>query len=169
MTAYSPANPQPGDHRTVVVDKLLRRVTYKPGWTFEVGPEVGPAGSTYFGINFDTVDTYNNNAPRRIAFGGIIPGDVIEAAAAGDPARFYSYLLHVIADLEAHEAAEWFRVSGVMVADPHAETRDGLRGIVNPDAVDAALDQPPPATMTTATEAAAREAFDRINATAAPA
>lgn len=50
--------------------------------------------------------------------------------------------MSTIEAMEAHEAAEWFRVSGRMVADPHRDGATALRGVLAPEEVEHALTLP---------------------------
>ena len=99
-------------------DVFLKRLTYKPGWTFK----------HYYDYNIDrnrdrhqikiemvVEDTYHPGKMVPISMTKLVePFDVFGEAVATE------WILWMIEELEEHEMLEWFKKDGTVVKDPHA-------------------------------------------------
>jgi len=90
----------------------IKRVTYKPGWTFEVGqhPIEGPTLS----IAFAVPNSYRQGEQQVQRVNSPIP-------PLYSREHVYAWLMWRISIVEMHELAEFFKVDGQMVYDPHSE------------------------------------------------
>lgn len=131
-------------------ERLLERVTYKPGWVIAASrdifaPDADPWGS-------------HPEAPMGMArveltaedSTGVVPGRNRIAHQHPVPARaLYSlehaigWLLELVRMVEAHEAAEWLKVDGVAPFFPHGP-RVPYLGPHRPELGEVDLDRPPP-------------------------
>lgn len=90
--------------------RLIRTVTYKPGWTFRIG---GPL-NRFVCVFATTTDSTNHAAQRCTQHMFEYPTDV-------DDRGFVRWLLGRLLDVEYHEAAEFLRVDGVAPFWPNHE------------------------------------------------
>ena len=90
--------------------RILRRITYKPGWTVELygGDYEGP----WVDIRFECPDAYQPDQTTSIRVRSPVPPTFTDA-------DFVEWLLWRIRRVEDHECREWFKVDGSAWADPH--------------------------------------------------
>ena len=96
------------------MNELLKRFTYKPGWSFQV------LDTFYSQVNFTMLVSY----PAKDAFNpdhDIIVGARRPFRVPANEQMFWSQLLAVCDYMERHEAREWFKVDGEMPFNPHKE------------------------------------------------
>lgn len=91
----------------------LARFTYKPGWTFTIGPGFG--AGLQLRIVVECEDTYHPGEKVKIGKAIALPPFV-----HGDEAGFAHLLAREIQDMEAHESREWLKRDGVVFDNPHA-------------------------------------------------
>lgn len=100
---------------------LVGRITYKPGWTFQLADRdrgQGSAGLT-LEITVHGPDSYDPGKRRSVSHPMIVP------AAAYDARAWRWWVFKQILDVEAHEAAEFFQVDSKRPYPPnHGEGRD---------------------------------------------
>lgn len=96
----------------VEIAREIKRVTYKPGWTFEVShhPIEGPTLS----IGFAVPNSYRQGEQQVQCVNSPIP-----PLFGAD--HLYAWLMWRISVVEMHELAEFFKVDGKPVYDPHSE------------------------------------------------
>lgn len=96
----------------VDIAREIKRVTYKPGWTFEVShhPIEGPTLS----IGFAVPNSYRQGEQQVQCVNSPIP-----PLFGAD--HLYAWLMWRISVVEMHELAEFFKVDGKPVYDPHSE------------------------------------------------
>jgi hypothetical protein len=90
----------------------LARLTYRPGWTFQVygGRHEGP----HVVIRATLMDSTRPDRTVDIRVDSALPPfDSLE--------HFERWLLWRLEIIESHECREWFKRDGVPVCDPHAE------------------------------------------------
>lgn len=90
----------------------LGRLTYKPGWSFEVRDAAweGP----FVRILVEVEDSYSPGATTILGINSFIP-------AVTSPEALEHWLLQRIIRIESHEAREFFKRDGQVVFDPHAD------------------------------------------------
>lgn len=90
----------------------LERLTYRPGWTFEVyeGRYEGP----HLVIRADVPNAYQPDQTTMLDIHSMLP-------PMRDVGQFEEWLLWRLQRIEVHEACEWFRRDGRPVVDPHRE------------------------------------------------
>lgn len=110
------------------IERIVERITYKPGWTFSVDHErVGTDRRPYLQVQVD-----------ETAEAALCPftGKVIPWKGGK---RYLSYhmcrqevvgaVLGVIKDAEQHETHEWFKYKGYSIYNPHTDP-DALVDVV---------------------------------------
>lgn len=97
------------------LQEVAQLVTYKPGWVFTVyqGHFEGPHLKLYF----RTIDREDPSKPFDADVHRPIPRMFSEE-------QFLNWLLDQAIRQEVHEAREFFRFSGHLFSDPHAENSD---------------------------------------------
>lgn len=94
---------------------LLDRITYRPGWTFDVyqGRHEGP----HLVIRTSVADAYNPDQTTVLDVHSMLP-------PMRDEQQFMDWLLWRCSRLEVHEAREFLRVDGKPHSDPHGPDAD---------------------------------------------
>lgn len=140
LDSWSPA--EEDDFR--LVQSLMSRFTYKPGWVFEVGRD-RRSGFVQLMIAFRAEDsrrgpnqipsyremTFTAGEPFRIERDDLIsisgmftvPPHLLRPAVNPE-ARFRQWLRQTLGFIEDHETDEWFRFDGNLVHDPHESQVD---------------------------------------------
>lgn len=95
---------------------VLSRITYKPGWTLKVEPDLFTEVEGILTIEFVTEDTYHPGRMSRIMMRETIPYYILTPR---DEKKFTRYILDTLIKAEKHEAREWFKVDGVIFDNPH--------------------------------------------------
>jgi hypothetical protein len=103
------------------VRALLRRFTYKPGWTFTLMSDHTSSFSSWSGpdairVVFNAPDAYH---PERVTEVGAVIS-VPYALADADDDMLCAWLFEQVLAIERHEAGEFFAVDGRRPFDPHA-------------------------------------------------
>lgn len=83
--------------------ELLEAVRFRPGWSFAL---ITYGSETNLAVELETVDTYHPERPARV--GHKIPLPPLEHLGRADRAWWRRWLLDRIADVDRHEACEWF-------------------------------------------------------------
>lgn len=109
------------DHAADILADVVKRVSYKPGWTFalrEISRGQGCEGLTLM-IAAEVPDSWNPS--ERIGFLHLMP----VPPAAFDEETWTRWVLDCILQVEQHEALEFFRLDGEPVYFPeHAPGRN---------------------------------------------
>lgn len=93
----------PAEYRELV--ELLASVRFRPGWGFEL---ITYGSETVLAVELETVDTYAD-PPRPVVIGHKFPVPGPRWSVANWPRRNWRmWLLDRIADVDRHEASEWF-------------------------------------------------------------
>lgn len=103
------------DSWPVELERLVRKVTYKPEWTLFLGEEFaddGSGGLKLFIVS-DTADSYNTDRPIRVRHEFLVP----RASYTRDV--WAAWLFDRFCDVETHEAGEFFRIDGLREFAPH--------------------------------------------------
>ncbi|HVX56447.1 MAG TPA: hypothetical protein VHA37_01835 [Candidatus Saccharimonadales bacterium] len=98
-----------------ILDTLVNKLKYKPGWVFDLGRidrGQGSEGLT-LAIYIDCVDTYNPDRRIRIVHYMPVP------PAAYNEVSWKRWLLEQILLVERHEACEFFQIDGSRPYAPH--------------------------------------------------
>lgn len=106
--SYPPSNPW-------ALSEYLRRVDYKPDYRLSLNTDLGRL------VVRTTLEAQDSRDPRLRR---LIRHDrpIHEGILYEPQEKWPRYLFeHVIMGVERHEAAEWFRVDGEMLFDPHRE------------------------------------------------
>lgn len=100
------------------LNEVMAEVTYKPGWTLDLGQE-----------NWGVVLTMRMTVPDSTTYAHE-PVEVVSRSPVDlwwlsrlDRDQFLNWLFHEIMRMERHEAQEWFRFAGELVDDPHASEK----------------------------------------------
>jgi hypothetical protein len=99
----------------------LDRYSYRSGWTWELLYDASfwaPAFSVK--IDFQVPDAYQPEQEVQIVSGQAIPPWVVTER---DPELFKRWFQTVIFNTEMHESREWLRRDGVLVDDPHRDSK----------------------------------------------
>jgi hypothetical protein len=99
----------------VEMQSLACRMTYKPGWTFEV--REGAHEGTHLTIKTMVPDAYRPEELTSLNVETFLPPFLTEE-------QFYNTVLWRIKRIEIHEALEFFRVDGKPWNDPHRPDAD---------------------------------------------
>lgn len=99
-------------------EEMLKKVTYKPGWTIEPYAPHGSYDDFGIRIEFKAEDTRNPGRTARVTARERIPEFVI---VRRDPKRFFIAVQEALFKVERHESQEWFWVDGQIFDDPHKE------------------------------------------------
>lgn len=91
------------------IEDILRRVTYRPGWTFRV-----LEGRTLL-IDARVIDTDDHSRNILVTFTVGLPDPRLMAATID----WQRWLFEQLREVEDHERAEFFKVNGQKVYDPH--------------------------------------------------
>lgn len=104
------------------VEALLKILTYKPGWSFDLGwhDARGYIREPVLTITVLVPDVNDPSREIRIAQRVIVPLS-FAYMIQGDPPFLVRWLRDCIRDVEFHEMNEWFRLDGVAPFDPHAK------------------------------------------------
>ena len=106
------------------LDALLRRVTYKPGWSLSLSrlrrPDWSPQpwDPLYLTISFTTTDV-TTGLPVTISNMGDVYPEFISRLTDGEIVD--TVLTSAIRNMEEHELREWLKLDGICVRDPHPE------------------------------------------------
>lgn len=98
--------------KTEEIRRELERFTYKPGWTFQVGDH--PREGQLLRIEGKMPDSYNEDEMIDLGISSWIP-------PLPAPVDFWSWLHWRIKRIELHELAEFFKVDGKVLDDPHSD------------------------------------------------
>ena len=115
-----PAAPYMAEPDEALVRRVVARLTYKPGWSFEV--ERRPFSNTSNLSLIARVDEPNsrNHGQRIIGFTRRAP---LRQAPYGyydhTEAHVMAWVRKAIQEWECHEADEWLRLDGDLWHDPH--------------------------------------------------
>jgi len=90
---------------------LLRRVTYRPKYVFEIKLE--PCG-LIISMNACVEDATRPNRSLMLGFGRFVP----DLHSLNERA-FLAILEQIAEDHDRHERKEWLRLDGVPVSEPH--------------------------------------------------
>lgn len=90
--------------------ELLRRFTYRPGWTFSI--ENGDLR-----VRAEVIDANNQSQAIPLTFARSIPRCVYQEF------DWVGWLYEQVLAMERHEAQEFFKIDGRQVYDPHPEQR----------------------------------------------
>lgn len=97
------------------LNEVMDQVTYKPGWTFELGHcGLGVILTMRAWVPDSTTPEH-----RPVEIVSRRPIDLLSLSRL-DEAGFLDWLLCRVMSLESHETREWFRYRGELVDDPHA-------------------------------------------------
>ena len=98
----------------VVAQRYLRRITYRPGWSFELyqGEFEGP----HICINAKVMDSYHPGEETVLDIHSPVPLAALETESA--LLRYLAWRLQII---ETHEMREWLKMDGAVIFDPHAD------------------------------------------------
>ena len=105
------------------IEALIKRVTYKPGYKFEVNTTPFSDNAILRVTTPPVQDTYRPKDPLAVGplqFIIPIPWFIGDASLAHQIEWFRHNVIHM---MEMHEADEWFRVDDIMCFNPHGETR----------------------------------------------
>lgn len=100
---------------TAEVQAILKRVTYKPGWSLEAYD--GRFEGQHLNITTCVTDSYNPDQNVTLDVHSMLPPMVDEAA-------LLAFLAWRLGRIELHEMREWLKVDGTPPFDPHAEFAD---------------------------------------------
>lgn len=100
------------------VKEQLARITYKPGWKFEIDRSLFLTGSAYLTITFKAEDTYHPGT--TVDVGGAVPLYMLPHHVGAEDA-FLHALARQIHDMEIHESREWLRRDGEIFDNPHRD------------------------------------------------
>jgi hypothetical protein len=96
---------------TSELDTHLRRVTYKPGWSFTVYD--GRWEGQHLVIRVVTPDAFAPSDQVTLDIHSALP-------PMDTPGQFDRWLMWRLGRIECHEMREWYRVDGRPASDPHA-------------------------------------------------
>lgn len=102
-----------------LIDLVLRRVTYKPGWTFAVSET---NGVIRIHAQVSSVDSRTGQDRIQHAYRvvGVVPNPYTPALVPPtDEEGVLLVLRRAIQEWECHEADEWLRIDGEIHHDPH--------------------------------------------------
>lgn len=105
------------------VSNLIRRVTYKPGWSFSVKYAATSWDYGQLVITAQVRDSRGSQREITIQHQCIIPESMIEL----DEAYLLRWLQSCIMEVERHEMQEFLRLDGLLVDDPHRDEKSGVR------------------------------------------
>lgn len=105
-------------------ERLLGRVTYRPGMRLEVHQDVMHGALTLVTTRM-VENTYQPGQMIRVNTMDPIPGFLV--AHDGMEDHFYRWLRETIHRIEMHEADEFLRIDGVMRWNPHANDPEVAR------------------------------------------
>jgi hypothetical protein len=94
----------------VDTEKIISKLTYKPGWEFGLGHRAGYDTL----VIHATVPHSVTLEPVTFSIKRVIPKMIIL-----DQEQFLSWVEDMLAEAEIHEMREFFRYDGVLVDDPH--------------------------------------------------
>lgn len=100
---------------TAEIARHLDRLTYRPGWTFEVYD--GRFEGQHLVIRAEVDNSYQPGQLVVLDIHSMLP-------PMRDVAALEDWLGWRLRRVESHEQREWFKRDGVPVADPHAEGAD---------------------------------------------
>lgn len=100
---------------TAEIQKHVARITYKPGWTFEVYD--GHWEGQHLVIRTEVADTYNPGITTILDVHTKIP-------PLEDEDQLEKFLAWRLGRLEMHEMREFLKRDGKIIFDPHAENAD---------------------------------------------
>ena len=113
------------------LEAFLRVFTYKPGWELRAErswteglPYGGREEEIFLWIQFETPDV--NHPERTIPVGKRcrLPYSLaFESGILGPDVMLAEWVVHMIKDIEIHEADEWARLDGVPIHDPHPKPK----------------------------------------------
>jgi hypothetical protein len=98
---------------------LLERITYKPGWRFEVSSSYGSTGSP------DAISLYAYHRQPDANRSGEMVQLVCPTSWTEDElsdltdAQLVDRIRRLIIEAEMHEVEEWLKFDGICVVDPH--------------------------------------------------
>jgi len=110
----------------VVLRTFVDSIRYKPGWTFSVvnrDDKLYPSGQ-FLSIRVTTTDACGGKDKVCIVFERSF-GEMLYRVPSKD--EWNQFVYRCIEELEKHEIAEWLKIDGQHVIDPHPELRS--RGI----------------------------------------
>lgn len=95
--------------------KLVREITYKPGWVVYLACEFAydGAGGWHLFIVSETDDSLDPSRKIRVRHGFLVP------AASYNRDTWAAWVFDRFRDVETHEAAEFFRINDVREFAPH--------------------------------------------------
>lgn len=113
------------------VQDILKRVTYKPGWSVEAmridysEPSVYKHdwNRVYLRVTVRTKSIENGDMVLINGFNSLMDIDI----APLNDEQIIEYFIHrAIWEMEEHEYHEWFKLDGICVFDPHPELKEKM-------------------------------------------
>lgn len=98
----------------------LSKVTYKPGWEFEVYD--GRWEGQHLVIRTVVADSYNPGENVALDVHSMLP-------PMENFSQFDNWLMWRLGRIEVHEMREFFKVDGKVVSDPHGQDADRDLGL----------------------------------------
>lgn len=99
----------------MTIPEIIEKITYKPGWRFKYAP-VRNVVMIYANLQSSTNYDKTVGVSHAVSMHGVDPDDdvmVVWRIAKG------------IEFLEMHEFAEFFKINGRRLVDPHPPTKEG--------------------------------------------
>lgn len=100
---------------TAELQNILKKVSYKPGWSFEIYD--GEWEGQHLRITTVVPNAYSLNDNLEIDVHSVLP-------PIPDEQYFHIWLMKRLARIEVHEMREFYRVDGKIVDDPHRDGAD---------------------------------------------
>ena len=94
--------------------ELVSRISYKPGWTFELRQDRIIEDYAWLEIKAQVRDSRNLEQTVEFVMKRTVPEYLTT------PSMFLKWVAYTLREAEIHEMREFFRFDGELVDDPHA-------------------------------------------------
>lgn len=95
-------------------ERILSRITYKPGWKIELLEQWPDRISVR--IELSVLDSGDRRTTIRVARSRYLPDGFLRWCTETE---LIDQIRNAVSDMEAHERDEWFQVDGKPIYDPH--------------------------------------------------